>query len=308
MFIRGKPAHFGYKIWALCSTDGYPFQLQLYGGAIDKTDEPLGYRVVRQLLQVCEKPEEHTVTFDNFFSSHDLMLQLKDAGFRATGTVRNNRTNRCPLDSREMKKKEKGAMDWRCDGSFLICQWNNSAVVNVISNHSTVNPTKSAKRWSKSAKQFCDVKQPRVVNEYNLHMGGVDVMDQLLESCRPTLRSKKWYWNLFSNGLNLSVVACWRLHQYVVGKNDSINHLEFRRSLTMALLHIYLWDYRVRQGGPTASITPEIRYDTNISPFFEKMCTQLFAGTCCRTCYDPLHGSVISCSCFTWPIIFFRFP
>ncbi len=88
---------------ALCSTDGYLFQLQLYVGAIDKTDEPLGHRVVHQLLQVCKKPEEHTVTFDNFLSSHDLMLQLKDAGFRAAGIVRDNRRNKCPLDSKEMK-------------------------------------------------------------------------------------------------------------------------------------------------------------------------------------------------------------
>ncbi|KRZ66395.1 hypothetical protein T08_3914 [Trichinella sp. T8] len=38
-------------------------------------------------------------------------------------------------------------------------------------------------------------------------MGGVDILDKLLSSYRPCLRSKKWWWNLFSNALNLTVVA-----------------------------------------------------------------------------------------------------
>ncbi|KRY24125.1 hypothetical protein T03_13122 [Trichinella britovi] len=44
-------------------------------------------------------------------------------------------------------------------------------------------------------------------------MGGVDILDKLLSSYRPRLRSKKWWWNLFSNALNLAVVAAWRLHR-----------------------------------------------------------------------------------------------
>ena len=27
MFIRGKPIRFGFKIWALCGSDGYPYKL-----------------------------------------------------------------------------------------------------------------------------------------------------------------------------------------------------------------------------------------------------------------------------------------
>ncbi|KRZ02335.1 PiggyBac transposable element-derived protein 1 [Trichinella zimbabwensis] len=43
-------------------------------------------------------------------------------------------------------------------------------------------------------------------------MGGVDTLDEVLSSYRPLLRSKKWWWNLFSNALNVAVVAAWRLH------------------------------------------------------------------------------------------------
>ena len=63
-------------------------------------------------------------------------------GFRATGTIRYNRTNKCPLSSKDMKKKDKGTMDWRCDDGNV----NVNAVVNVICNHFMLNPTKNARR------------------------------------------------------------------------------------------------------------------------------------------------------------------
>ncbi|KRX48146.1 PiggyBac transposable element-derived protein 3 [Trichinella murrelli] len=44
-------------------------------------------------------------------------------------------------------------------------------------------------------------------------MGGVDILDKLLSTYRPCLRSKKRWWNLFPNALNLAVVAAWRLHR-----------------------------------------------------------------------------------------------
>ena len=148
MFIRGKPIRFGFKVWALCSTAGYPFSLQLYGGAADKTDEPLGTRVVRQLLEAVGDPAEHTVYFDNFFTSHTLLIDLKEKGWRATGTVRDNRTNRCPLKPvAEMKKLEKGEMDYRSDGTVMVCRWRDNAVVSVASNFESVLPIGKAKRW-----------------------------------------------------------------------------------------------------------------------------------------------------------------
>ncbi|KRX12036.1 PiggyBac transposable element-derived protein 3 [Trichinella nelsoni] len=32
MFIRGKPIRFGYKIWTMSSTNGYPYALKIYAG------------------------------------------------------------------------------------------------------------------------------------------------------------------------------------------------------------------------------------------------------------------------------------
>ncbi|KRZ51813.1 PiggyBac transposable element-derived protein 3, partial [Trichinella nativa] len=41
MLIRVKTIRFGQKIWAMTSTSGYPFKLELYSGVAEKTREPL---------------------------------------------------------------------------------------------------------------------------------------------------------------------------------------------------------------------------------------------------------------------------
>ena len=295
MFIKGKPVRFGYKIWALCSKNGYPFNLQLYAGASDRTEEPLGQRVTKQLAAICHNPCQHTLTFDNFFTSYQLMEELTHMGFRATGTVKDNRTNRCPLNSKEMKKKEKGTMDWRGDGQLLICQWNDNAVVKVCSNHLPVHPTTKVKRWIKKDKRFREVQQPYMITQYNRSMGGVDTLDRLLASYRPVLRSKKWYLNLFSNALNLAVVASWRVHQASVESRNAKSHLDFRRSLTVALLKSTAPVMRSRRGGPTAPIFEEIRFDGH-GHFISKAESQGRCAFCqrnttkkCSKCGKRLH-------------------
>lgn len=74
---------------------------------------------------------------------------------------------------------------------------------------------------------------------YNEGMGGVDLLDRLLGSYRPLFRSKKWYWNLFSNALNMAVAAGWILHLHL-HKNTTaeLSHLNFRREVTLNLLRM----------------------------------------------------------------------
>jgi len=46
------------------------------------------------------------------------------------------------------------------------------------------------KRWSVSKKAAIEVPQPTVVNNYNCHMGGVDMLDSFMANYRPKFRSK----------------------------------------------------------------------------------------------------------------------
>lgn len=133
MFIKGKPIRFGYKYWCLASTEGYLYQFIPYAGASEQEDPGfgLGERVVLSLLSHLEDRAKHTVTFDNFFTSHKLMTRLSNDGFFALGTVRDNRTNHAPLmNIKEIRKKPRGTSDFCFDmnNSILAVRWNDNAV------------------------------------------------------------------------------------------------------------------------------------------------------------------------------------
>lgn len=109
MFIRGKPIRFGFKFWNLCSSEGYLFHFQPYLGANTNNQNGygLGENVVMQLLQHCNNPGNHTVAFDNFFTSWKLLVRLNEEGFFAVGTVRETRTAKAPMvDCKAIKKKK----------------------------------------------------------------------------------------------------------------------------------------------------------------------------------------------------------
>lgn len=89
MFIKGKPIRFGFKAWCLTSSNGYLYNLKLYGGSSTNYDKTigLGADTVLQLLKVVKSPSNHIVYFDNFFTSYNLMCLLSTNHFFATGNA-----------------------------------------------------------------------------------------------------------------------------------------------------------------------------------------------------------------------------
>ncbi|KRY50992.1 PiggyBac transposable element-derived protein 3 [Trichinella britovi] len=56
MFIRVKTIRFGQKIWAMTSTSGCLFKLELYSGVAEKTREPLGTKVIKRMISALPEP------------------------------------------------------------------------------------------------------------------------------------------------------------------------------------------------------------------------------------------------------------
>ena len=266
MFIRGKPIRFGFKLWCLCASDGYPYHLQVYQGKEGggRSSTPLGSRVINSMVDVVEGKSDvrrHELYFDNFFTSHAILKALARRSVRATGTVRENRTGgagKLLTSTAAMKKADRGTFDYRCDGDVYICKWNDNNIVHVASNHQTHEPVHDVRRRVKGAPNT-QVKQPDLIRQYNVGMGGVDLMDRLLSTYRPSIRGKKWYWPLFTNYLNLTVVAAWRM--YCLINDVEICHLEFRRRITICLLKQETAPRARVIGGAAPSLPVDIRYD-----------------------------------------------
>ena len=136
MFIRGKPIRFGYKLWYVCGSDGYPYHIIPYQGKEEAANStPLGTRVVNNLMQViCNNSDvtQHELFFDNFFSSYKLMTSLASQSIRAVGTVRENRINHATQNmktNKELKRSERGSFDYRSDGLVYVGKWNDNSIV-----------------------------------------------------------------------------------------------------------------------------------------------------------------------------------
>ena len=82
------------------------------------------------------------------------------------------------VKNKEIKKRERGCYDYRCNGEVFVCKWHDNSIVNIASNHFTHEPVQKARRFVKK-KGKIEVPQPNMVCLYNKGIGGVDLMDRL---------------------------------------------------------------------------------------------------------------------------------
>jgi hypothetical protein len=137
------------------------------------------------------------------------------------------------------------------------------------------------------------VQQPSLVKSYNVNMGGVDVMDKLLSTYRPSIVGKKWYFPLISHMLNVSVTNAWVIHK--TANSTPMSHIDFRREVAMALLNT------PRSNPPLANLITQpavhqLRRYSGWNHFPESIDNQLRCAQChkkakfrCITCQVTLH-------------------
>lgn len=315
-FIRAKPIRFGFKLWALCGDNGYCYNFALYCGKTvgEESNEPLGTRVVSNMLNIVKNPQAHFVYFDNFFTSYNLLCQLKKEGYCATGTIRENRTAKCPTKpSKDLEKEPRGTYDWCFDNKnkILICKWNDSKCVSVATNFDTVFPTNQVQRWNKKERKKIPVPQPSIISNYNKHMGGVDHHDWLLEKHHISVRGKKWYWCLFTRMIDMAIVNGCVLYN-MIHEGNKLSIKEYRREVAYSYLKSG-HGQKISKGRPfslpqtsRSNIPEDIRYDSknHIVAKREKQrrcqnrgctskprtfCQKCNVTLCISTCFDQFH-------------------
>ena len=120
-YIRGKPIRFGYKVWSINTPLGYCAQMEPYQGAgVTHAELGLGGSVVVNLVNSLPT-DTYVVYFDNFFTSLRLLEQLAAMNIHATGTVRANRIENCPLSSADkFKKTTRGSFEYLLESRSKI--------------------------------------------------------------------------------------------------------------------------------------------------------------------------------------------
>lgn len=64
-------------------------------------------------------------------------------------------------------------------------------IVTMATYYDCVNPVAKVKRWSTAAASKIDIPQPFLFQTYNRYMGGVDILDQCVNTYRTGIRGKK---------------------------------------------------------------------------------------------------------------------
>lgn len=84
--------------------------------------------------------------------------------------------------------------------------------------HVGVDPLEDIERYDKTQKKKVMIPCPKIVKEYNAHMGGVDLMDSFLGRYRIKVKTRKWYMRIFYHLLDLIVINSWVLYKSVLTK------------------------------------------------------------------------------------------
>ncbi|XP_044117118.1 piggyBac transposable element-derived protein 1 isoform X2 [Neovison vison] len=243
-FLNGKPLRIGYKIWCGTTTQGYlvwfePYQEDSAVMVGKDVDLGLGGNLVLHFADVLLERGQYPyhLFFDSFFTSIKLVSALKKKGLRATGTIRENRTEKCPLMNAEhMRKMKKGYFDFRVEENeeIILCRWHGDGIISLCSNAVGIAPAREL-RCSANEEDVHQGAQPALVKLYGECREGVAKMDQIISKYRVRIRSKKWYSILVSYIIDVAMNNAWQLHR-ACNPGTTLDLLEFRRYVA----HFYL--------------------------------------------------------------------
>lgn len=155
--------------------------------------------------------------------------------------VRENRVPKdCPLTpSKEMKKRKRGTYEHiqSKEEGLIVVRWVDNAVVSVVSSCHGLNPINNVSRYSQAEKKKITISRPNAIAKYNRYMGGTDRMDENVALYRIGVRSKKWWWSIFTWLLDTMVHNSWNLLRK---SGRDIRQLEFRREIVTTYLTRYM--------------------------------------------------------------------
>lgn len=253
-YMPAKPHKWGYKLFVLCGVSGYSYNFEIYTGTendrrnrrVNEPDLGASANVVVRLSRIIPENQNYVVYFDNYYTSLPLLHYLANKGTYSLGTVRRNRIPNCKLPSEdEAKKMDRGtSVEYVCDFESVEISsvaWRDNKTVCLLSTYAGELPKGNVERYDRKRKQKINIECPKLVQEYNQHMGGVDLMDSLIGRYKIKIKSKKWYMRLFYHLLDMTLVNSWLLYRRrsrEKGAEKCMKLAEFRAEVAYCLCNV----------------------------------------------------------------------
>eukprot|EP00731_Ephydatia_muelleri_P022395 Em0014g986a len=161
---------------------------------LGKQEREDGVGLSHQVVMSLSRPLQHKgyhLYSDNFYSSPALFEELSKVGFLACGTVRSNRRGLSEVF--KTKKLQRGDVYSEKVGQVLCLKWKDKRDVLLLSTiHDDVAMVDILRRSRTVAGGIERIQKPKVIDDYNQHMGGVDQSDQLEMYYGYAHRQTKW--------------------------------------------------------------------------------------------------------------------
>ncbi|CAK1593285.1 unnamed protein product [Parnassius mnemosyne] len=242
-YLPNKPQKWGFKLFVLCNLSGFAYRFIIYSGKEanegSSNSQNLGVvgQTVMNLLSVVPRQRNHIVYFDNYYTSLPLMCILAKQGIHSLGTIQRNRLGKtCKLPTKQDVMKSsipRGSYEeyvTNFEGiDMTTVSWKDNKQVVLASTYVGACPVGNIERFDKKEKKRILITCPKLIREYNMHMGGVDLMDSFLGRNRIRMKSRKWYMRIFYHLLDLTVINSWVLYKKVEEKKG--NH---KKIMTLA--------------------------------------------------------------------------
>ena len=202
--------------------------------------------------------------FDNFFTSPSLLRKLTDNSLYGIRVVRQNRKLSPKIEKpakkksqaeKKQKKQQKtkelvyrssftteesfnrGEIDYLVSKDGLVAlRWKDSKVVMLLTNCMDPSKLTSVERRQKGTSERLKVPCPAIIKEYNSHMNGVDIHDQLKTSYEIDRKSRfRYYLRIFFDLKDSVVVNAHVIYKKKV--NAKMSLLNFKIIFAKSLIN-----------------------------------------------------------------------
>ncbi|GFT01330.1 piggyBac transposable element-derived protein 3 [Nephila pilipes] len=185
---------------------GFAYKLELYSGQENKekyrqkSEPDLGAsaNVVIRLARIISRNKNYTLYFDNYYTSIPLLVYLSKEGIYTLGTINRNRIPNSKIPTEKVfNKMERGhSMEFvgnYNDVEISVTAWKDNKTVIMASTFAGEKPLGKVMRYDKKTKNRVEIIRPHVIEEYNKHVGGIDLFNSIIARPKILMRSKKWY-------------------------------------------------------------------------------------------------------------------
>lgn len=212
-----KPHKWGFKNFVRAGQSGMIYDFFFYTGVKSSGNEKCTTEnVVLRLVENVPRDMNFKIFYDNWFSSLDLGLKLKDLGILTVSTIRCNRLGSCQLPTdKKLQHEGRGSVCSKTDvnSGTVVLKWYDNKCVHLTSTFMGGEVNGTVKRWDRSTKSHIEVPCPSMVKMYNKAMGGVDLADMLIALYRCKVKTKRWYLLLLFHCVDIAKVNGWLLYR-----------------------------------------------------------------------------------------------